>query len=196
MLTMKFILSFKDQLEEFRKVQKERRKKHVYNHHLSRKGYTGLEDEMITTTGYTKVIDISLLWKKTMERKYDTYDEVVILAVEKIVRKCQLAIRTKKIIFVGGTTILKCGVNFLVIVDAPYKPNTSLPIPIPGQITNVGNAIRYKVLWPAKMVIMATHPIQCPMQSGSVERGYYVMRYMKDIIANLGCLTSKVYTSL
>lgn len=71
-----------------------------------------------------------------------------------------MAIRTKKIIFVGGTTILKCGVNFLVIVDAPYKPNTSLPIPIPGQITNVGNAIRYKVLWPAKMVIMATHPIQ------------------------------------
>ena len=70
-----------------------------------------------------------------------------------------MAIRTKKIIFVGGTTILKCGVNFLAIVDAPYKPNTSLPIPIPGQITNVGNAIRYKVLWPAKMVIMITHPI-------------------------------------
>ncbi|KAL6327239.1 hypothetical protein AAG906_015589 [Vitis piasezkii] len=188
MLTMKFILSFKDQLEVLKKPpikslgsSKERRKKHVYNHHLSRKGYIGLEDEM----------------KKTMERKDDTYDEVDILVVEKIVRKCQLAIKTKKIIFVGGKTILKCGVNFLVIVDAPYEPNTSLPIPIHGQITNVGNVIRYKVLWPAKMVIMATHPIQfCPMQSSSVERGYYVMRYMKDIIANLRCLTSKVYTSL
>ena len=71
-----------------------------------------------------------------------------------------MAIRIKKIIFVDGIVILKCGVNFLVIEDAPYEPNTSLPIPIPGQITNVGNAIRYKVLWPAKKVIMATHSIQ------------------------------------
>ena len=71
-----------------------------------------------------------------------------------------MAKRTKKIIFVDGIVILKCGVNFLVIVDAPYELNTSLPIIIPGQITNVGNVIRYKVLWPAKMVIMATHPIQ------------------------------------
>ncbi|KAL6326020.1 hypothetical protein AAG906_038512 [Vitis piasezkii] len=33
----------------------------------------------------------------------------------------------------------------------------------------------------------------CPRQPGSVECGYYVMRYMKEIIANPNQLTSKVY---
>ncbi|RVW35074.1 hypothetical protein CK203_079892 [Vitis vinifera] len=32
-----------------------------------------------------------------------------------------------------------------------------------------------------------------PRQPGSVECGYYVMRYMKEIIANPNQLTSKVY---
>ncbi|RVW77665.1 hypothetical protein CK203_053390 [Vitis vinifera] len=64
-----------DTIEDFREVQKERRKKHIYNHHLSRKGYAGLEDEMMATTGYTEIIDRSILWKKAMEKKDGTYDE-------------------------------------------------------------------------------------------------------------------------
>ena len=28
-------------------VKKEIRKKHIYNHHISRKGYAGLEEEMV-----------------------------------------------------------------------------------------------------------------------------------------------------
>ncbi|KAL6345336.1 hypothetical protein AAG906_015819 [Vitis piasezkii] len=84
MLTVKYVIPFKDQPEDFREVQKERRKKHIYNHHLSRKGYAGLEDEMMATTGYTEIIDRSILWKKAMEKKDGTYDEVVILVVEKI----------------------------------------------------------------------------------------------------------------
>ncbi|XP_059596352.1 uncharacterized protein LOC100854224 [Vitis vinifera] len=36
-----------DSIEEYREVQKERRKKHIYNHHLSGKGYAGLEEEMV-----------------------------------------------------------------------------------------------------------------------------------------------------
>ena len=39
----------------------------------------------MTTTGYIEIIDRSILWKKAMEKKDDTYDEVVILVVEKIV---------------------------------------------------------------------------------------------------------------
>ena len=35
--------------------------------------------------GFTKVIDRSILWKKAMEKKDGTYDEVVIPVVEKIV---------------------------------------------------------------------------------------------------------------
>ncbi|RVW21442.1 hypothetical protein CK203_108825 [Vitis vinifera] len=38
----------------------------------------------MATTGYTEIIDRSILWKKAMEKKYGTYDEVVILVVEKI----------------------------------------------------------------------------------------------------------------
>ncbi|RVW70679.1 hypothetical protein CK203_059005 [Vitis vinifera] len=85
MLTVKYVIPFKDQSEDFREVQKERRNKHIYNHHLSRKRYVGVEDEMVDgATGYTEIIDRSILWKKTMEKKDGTYDEVVILVVEKI----------------------------------------------------------------------------------------------------------------
>ncbi|KAL6350653.1 hypothetical protein AAG906_028104 [Vitis piasezkii] len=38
----------------------------------------------MTTTGYTEIIDRSILWKKAMEKKYGNYDEVVIPVVEKI----------------------------------------------------------------------------------------------------------------
>ncbi|RVW36756.1 hypothetical protein CK203_101552 [Vitis vinifera] len=34
--------------------------------------------------------------------------------------------------------------------------------------------------------------VVCPRQPGSVECGYYVMRYMKEIIANPNQLTSKL----
>ena len=36
-------------------------------------------------TDYTEIIDRSTLWKKAMEKKDGTYDEVVIPVVEKIV---------------------------------------------------------------------------------------------------------------
>ena len=39
----------------------------------------------MAATGFTKVTDRSILWKKAMEKKDDTYDEVVILVVLKIV---------------------------------------------------------------------------------------------------------------
>ena len=45
----------------------------------------------------------------------------------------------------GGTIILECGPNYLVVVDAPYDSSAPLPIPIPGQTTTVGAAIGYQV---------------------------------------------------
>ena len=39
----------------------------------------------MVATGYTEIIDRSILWKKTMEKKDGTYDEVVIPVVDKIV---------------------------------------------------------------------------------------------------------------
>ncbi|RVW67500.1 hypothetical protein CK203_063103 [Vitis vinifera] len=105
MLTVKYVIPFKDQPEDFREVQKERRKKHIYNHHLSRKGYAGLEDEMMATSGYTEIIDRSILWKKAMEKKDGTYDEVVIPVVEKIDKMLKES-RESGRIFSGNNDIL------------------------------------------------------------------------------------------
>ncbi|RVW13297.1 hypothetical protein CK203_103428 [Vitis vinifera] len=324
MLTVKYVIPFKNQSEDFREVQKERRNKHIYNHHLSGNGYVGLEDEMMAATGYIEIIDRSILWKKTMEKKDGTYDEVVIPVVDKIdkmlkesresgrifsgnndirtealatleysgrVRKCQLAIGTKENVVVAGIIILECSVNFLVVVDASYEPNAPLPVPIPNQITTIGESLGHlhKKMVDAKMagrfafvnpalvskvgmgeaskesrskvianrlmnanhadfifipynpgyhwvlvaletrtmiayyldslqnqpsddlkeivnMALRIHPPQkhksskreptwvvvgCPIQPSSVECGYYVMRYMRDIIVDQGCLTSK-----
>ncbi|RVX18748.1 hypothetical protein CK203_006965 [Vitis vinifera] len=79
-----------------------------------------------------------------------------VLAKLSQVRKCELAIGTKENIVAGGTIILECGPNYLVVVDAPYDSSAPLPIPIPGQTTTVGAAIGYQVLWPTDLVIIRT----------------------------------------
>ncbi|RVW89750.1 hypothetical protein CK203_047200 [Vitis vinifera] len=45
-------------------------------------------------------------------------------------------------------------------VYASYEPNALLLVLIPNQITTIGEAIRYQVLWPAQMVSLTTHSIQ------------------------------------
>lgn len=46
-----------DNFKEYREIQKERRKRNIYNHHLSRKGYAGLEEEMMVASGSIETID-------------------------------------------------------------------------------------------------------------------------------------------
>ena len=55
-------------LQDYREVKKEIRKKHIYNHHLSRKGYASLEEEMVAS-GLIETIDRSILWKKAREKR-------------------------------------------------------------------------------------------------------------------------------
>ena len=71
-----------------------------------------------------------------------------------------MAIGTKENVAATSTIILECGVNFLIVVDASYEPNALLLVLIPNQITTIGEAIRYQVLWPAQMVSLTTHSIQ------------------------------------
>ena len=71
-----------------------------------------------------------------------------------------MAIGTKENVVAAGTIVLECGVNFLVAVDASYDPNSLLPVPIPSQITTIGDAIGHQVLWLAQLVILTTHLIQ------------------------------------
>ena len=76
-------------------------------------------------------------------------------------RKCQLAVSRKENIVAGGTIVRECGPNYLVVVDASYEPNTSLPIPIPDGITTVGEAIGYEVLWPAHLIFSVLILTRC-----------------------------------
>ncbi|XP_059592843.1 uncharacterized protein LOC104878643 [Vitis vinifera] len=259
-----------EKFQEYREAQKQRRKKHIYNHHLSRKGYAGLEEEMMIEAGSTESIDRSLLWKRAMQKKDGSYDDVVLPVVEKIdelmkesqesgisysgsndilsqalgtpeytgrvrakgkhytpgryfnsmservvrdilkatqerqakfeadvlarlsqigvatpqsdvsssnmkskllllpevvekpirkveeetlpvkiephmkARKCELAVGTRENTVAGGTIVMDCGPNYLVVLDAPYESNTPLPIPIHGQATTVGAAVGYQ----------------------------------------------------
>ena len=84
-------------------------------------------------------------------------------------KKCQLAVSRKENIVASGTIVRECGTNYLVVVDAPYKPNTSLPIPILGGITNIGEAVGNEVLWPAHLIILSFHPNQ--------EQYFYIFTY-------------------
>ena len=65
-----------------------------------------------------------------------------------------MVIGTKENVVAAGTVVLECGVNFLLIMDASYDPNALLLVPIPSQITTIGDAIGHQVLWPTQLVIL------------------------------------------
>ena len=75
-------------------------------------------------------------------------------------RKCQLAVDRKENVVADGTIVRECGPNYLVVGEASYKSNKTLPIPIPDEITIVGNEVKYEVLWPTHLVILNAHPTQ------------------------------------
>ena len=55
--------------------------------------------------------------------------------------KFQLAVDRKENVVASGTIVCECDPNYLVVVDASYKSNTTLPIPIHDEITTVGNVV-------------------------------------------------------
>ena len=67
-----------------------------------------------------------------------------------------MAAGTKENVVGGGTIIMDCGSNFLVVVDVPFKSNAPLPIPIPDQVVTVGVAMGYQVLWSSHLVILSS----------------------------------------
>ncbi|RVW62898.1 hypothetical protein CK203_059763 [Vitis vinifera] len=75
-------------------------------------------------------------------------------------RKCELAVGTRENTVAGGTIVMDCGPNYLVVLDAPYESNTPLLIPIPAQATTVGAAVGYQVLWPTHLVNLSTKLIK------------------------------------
>ena len=68
-----------------------------------------------------------------------------------------MAIGTKENVVAVGTIILECGVNFLVVVDASYEPNAPLLVPIPNQITTIGEVSSF-VACPNGQSYYSSHP--------------------------------------
>ena len=75
-------------------------------------------------------------------------------------KRCELAIGTKENVVGGGTIVMDCDLNYLVIVDVPYESKAPLPIPIPDQGAIVGAVVGHQVLWPTHLVILSTKLIQ------------------------------------
>ncbi|KAK9277312.1 hypothetical protein L1049_006852 [Liquidambar formosana] len=63
-----------------------------------------------------------------------------------------------------------------VSVNYVLSPNALLPVPIPDEMTTLRDAHKSYVAWPKDLI--------CPKQPNDVECGYYVMRYMKELIEN------------
>ncbi|KAK9286751.1 hypothetical protein L1049_015155 [Liquidambar formosana] len=59
------------QFQALRRNQQERRGKNSHNHRLSRKGYVGLEDEIVSGEG----LDRSVMWKMARQNKEGFYDD-------------------------------------------------------------------------------------------------------------------------
>ncbi|KAL6316624.1 hypothetical protein AAG906_018879 [Vitis piasezkii] len=92
------------------KKGKERRAKYVYIHRVSRKGYAGLQEELMQKTGSRKPIDRWVLWKLARLKKGE-YDEVTRPVVEKIV--IDKGVEEGKITCVGQKDILTLALGTL-----------------------------------------------------------------------------------
>ncbi|WJZ90862.1 hypothetical protein VitviT2T_009979 [Vitis vinifera] len=80
-----------DLITEYRKVQKLRRDKHIYNHYLGRKGYARFEQDILQAEGGIGRVDRSVLWKKAREKKgkFNEITEPVINMIDELLEKAK-----------------------------------------------------------------------------------------------------------
>ncbi|RVW26948.1 hypothetical protein CK203_098792 [Vitis vinifera] len=146
------------------KKGKERRAKYVYIHRVSRKGYAGLQEELMQKTGSRKPIDRWVLWKLARLKKGE-YDDVTRPVAEKI------AVEEGKITCVGQKDILTLalgtsehldgleekisidGTDILVVILYPLQPNALLRFPLSENISTIRKGVGYEVLWHVAFVI-------------------------------------------
>ncbi|KAI7750443.1 hypothetical protein M8C21_004696, partial [Ambrosia artemisiifolia] len=159
--------------QEKSKKAKEVRAHNIYNHHLSRKGYARLQAELMAETGKTEEeIDRAMLWKKARERKSGGFDKHVQVVVDKI-NHWVLAVLDLK----GAT----CYYLDSVCPTSVFEPlrqiiDTAMTV----YVAQNGTCKRFKLRWVNT---------KCPRQPGITECGYYVMKFMKEIVMDgLGIL--------
>nr|KAJ0193080.1 hypothetical protein LSAT_V11C800436100 [Lactuca sativa] len=91
-------ITYESWLEDKSMKAKKVRAHHKYNHHLSRKGYDGLINEIMQETGKTEEeIDRTMLWKKARELKTGGHKLDVKITVDRINVKPYLEIENERL---------------------------------------------------------------------------------------------------
>ena len=99
--------------------QKQRREKLEYNHRLSRKGYVGLEDQLVETMPDIEEIDRAVLWKKAREDKTGNIPDPKVAEKAKIiVSLTNSVLNLKNIVFYFGIDVARLN-------NRRYKINTT-----------------------------------------------------------------------
>nr|CAN76889.1 hypothetical protein VITISV_009765 [Vitis vinifera] len=75
----------------YRKVQKSRRDKHIYNHYLGRKWYARFEQDILQAERDIGRIDRSFLWNKAREKKgkFNKIIEPMINMIDELLEKAK-----------------------------------------------------------------------------------------------------------
>ncbi|RVW19373.1 hypothetical protein CK203_117735 [Vitis vinifera] len=128
---------------------------------LSRIGVATPQSDVSSSNMKSKLLPLPEVVEKPI-RKVEEETLLVKIEPHMKARKCELAVGTRENTMAGGTIVMDCGPNYLVVLDAPYESNTPLPIPMPSQATTVGAAVGYQVLWPTHLVNLSTKFIQMP----------------------------------
>ncbi|RVX00868.1 hypothetical protein CK203_026509 [Vitis vinifera] len=197
-----------DLITEYRKVQKSRRDKHIYNHYLGRKGYAHFEQDILQAEGAIGRVDRSVLWKKACEKKgkFNKITEPVINMIDELLENAkEIGLPPP-----GPNDIL--GQALGKPDHLGRVPDARIPFPNPYGIINVGDAmalsltgqqalsyLKLNILRALRISAKKTSKrepswqlVQCPRQEGGFECGYFVMRFIKEIIFYPTIIASKV----
>ncbi|KAK4834898.1 hypothetical protein QYF36_002107 [Acer negundo] len=97
--------------------------------------------------------------------------------------------RALSLILAMGTIVENQSAYNTVSIDVVVDEDESLPIPneVEGLII-LRDALGHQTLWPKELILDES---MVPKQPSSVECGYYVLGFMKEIIENPAILTEK-----
>ncbi|TYK27216.1 transposase [Cucumis melo var. makuwa] len=186
-----------------RKLQQERRKKNKYNHRLLRKGYANLREELKNIPSEESELNRASMWKKARVDKKGQYDnedvQEVVNRIDEISKTCADKEPSPNDVLTQALgTQESSGRVRRVELENIHISTQSTPTSAHGSCSRprLEYDIQCKKCLEKEVVKeevnvdviilndLQEDAIECPLQVGLVECGYYVMRYMRDIITN------------